>query len=70
MTEQYLETPHVYSCAINHSLLVLSLLCVGMRDGGGRWRAFTGLLSDPATLFILLLPRDQIHPGVAKGCWL
>lgn len=67
MTEQYLETPRVYSCAINHNPLLLSPLCVGMRDGGGGWRALTALLSDPATLFTLLLPRDQIHPGMAQG---
>lgn len=65
--EQYLETPRVYRCAINADLLLLSLLCVGMRDGGGGWRALTALFSDPATLFTLLLPHDQIHPGMAQG---
>jgi len=67
VTEQYLETPHVYSCAINPDLLLLSLLRVGMRDGGGGWKALTALPSDPATLFTLLLPHDQVHPGLAQG---
>lgn len=65
-TEQHLETPPVCSCALNPDLL-LSLHCVGMRDGGGGWRALTALLSDPAALFTLLLPHDQIHPGAAQG---
>lgn len=66
MTEQYVETPLVYTCAINTDLL-LSLLCVGMRDGVSEWRAFTALLCVPTTPFTLLLPHDQINPGMAQG---
>lgn len=72
MTQQYLGTSRVYGCAINPHLL-LTLLCYGMRYGGGRWKALTALLFDPGTLFTFLLtplplsPHDEIHPGMACG---